>query len=141
VSSGPLFPRREKSLASEKYEGRAKLSTVFKTSLADESNAEQISKETPNHTCRLIKTVDRGSTHVPYEDALSAGQRPFEHESTGHSPSNPEASVCITPNGWAPDSSFSDVSRRDKLLDSLSVDLSTNLSIRVSTAGREREFC
>lgn len=141
VSSSPLFPRKEKSLASEKYEGRAKLSTVFERTLADGSNAEEISQETPNHACHLIKTVDRGSAYIPYDDALSADQRPFEHESTGHNQSSPEGNACITQNGWDPDSSFSGLSPRDKQLDRLSVNLSTNLSIRVPAAGRESEFC
>jgi tetratricopeptide (TPR) repeat protein len=136
VSSGRLLLRREESLTTAKYEGRANSLAVFGTCLAEGSNMDETSKGVQSQANRLINTVDRGSPQVPYEDALGANQCPFELEPTGHSPSRD--SVCISEMGWASDSS-SDVSRRDKQLDSLSADLLTNLSLQVSTIRRGRE--
>lgn len=138
VSSGCLFPQMEEPLTTTEYEGRSESSAVFGTCSVEDSNADKTSKEMSSQANRSINTVDRGSAHVPYEDALSANQSPFELESTSRSP--PRGSVCISEMGWASDSSSSDVSHRDKQLDSLSADLLTNLSRQVITIRRGREI-
>jgi hypothetical protein len=134
VSSGRLLLRREEPLTTAKYEGRANSLAVFGTCLAEGSNMDETSKGVQSQANRLINIVDRGSPHVPYEDEQN--QCLFELESTGHSPSR--GGVCISEMGWASDS-FSNVSRRDKQLDSLSADLLTNLSLQVSKIRRGRE--
>src|ERR1700730_8621309 len=78
VSSGCLFPQMEEPLTTAEYERRSESSAVFGTCSVEGSNADNASKEMSSQADRSINTVDRGSAHVPYEDALSVNQCPYE---------------------------------------------------------------